>query len=133
MGQLDASIVTLTSRPFPLIPQALASTSGSALRVGLLLSALPAGFGVAALGGERLLPARLSNRQRGVAGALTCAFALVMLIFMPMSPGWIVPMLAMAGLGLGVFVPAALIAATIRPLGSAAGQAHEMGPSGAFG
>ena len=61
-------------------------------------------------------------------------------------------MLAMAGLGPGVFVPAnrpdataalavlaaaaavaALIAATIRPLGSAAGQAHQMGPSGAFG
>lgn len=123
-----------------------------------------------------------------------------MLIFMPMSPGWIVPVLAMAGLGLGAFVPAnnavimrtagpgsasvlgglvnmargigttlgialvtvclhlagpgqagrpdataalavlaaaaalaALIAATIRPLGSAAGQAHEIGPSGAFG
>ena len=41
-------------------------------------------------------------------------------------------MLAMAGLGLGIFVPAS-DAATIRPLGSAAGQAHEMGPSVAFG
>jgi MFS family permease len=183
--------------PLVLLPQVL---PGGALRVGLVLSALPAGFGVAALGGEVLLPARLGNRQRGVAGAITCAFALVMLIFMPMSPGWVAPMLAVAGLGLGIFVPAnnavimrtagpgsasvlgglvnmargigttlgialmtvclhlagsgragvpdataalavlaaaaaaaALIAGTIRPLGSAAGRAHEMGPSGAFG
>jgi predicted MFS family arabinose efflux permease len=72
---------------------------------------------VAAIGGEALLPARLSNRQRGVGGALTCAFALVMLVFMPMSPSWIVPMLAMAGLGLGVFVPAnnAVIMRTAGP------------------
>ena len=81
-----------------------------------------------------------------------------MLIFMPMSPGWVVPMLAVAGLGLGIVLmtvclhlagsgragppdPAvlaaaaatsALIAGTIRPLGSAAGRAHEMGPPGAF-
>jgi hypothetical protein len=80
-----------------------------------------------------------------------------MLIFMPMSPSSIVPVLAMAGLGLGIFVPAdnaviisaaragsasvlaaaaaeaALIAAAIPPLGAVAGQAHETGPSGAFG
>jgi MFS family permease len=103
--------------PLVLLPQALAGIPGGALRVGLLLSALPAGFGVAAIGGEGLLPARLSNRQRGVSGALTCAFALVMLVFMPMSPSWIVPMLAMAGLGLGIFVPAnnAVIMRTAEP------------------
>jgi hypothetical protein len=56
-----------------------------------------------------------------------------MLIFMPMSPSWIVPMLAMAGLGLGIFVPAnnAVIMRTAGP--GTAGRAHEMGPSGAFG
>jgi MFS family permease len=91
--------------PLVLIPQALAG-AGNELRIGLVLSALPAGFGVAALGSEALLPKPMTNRQRGVTGALTCAFALVMLIFMPMSPIWIVPMLAVAGLGLGVFVPA---------------------------
>ena len=103
--------------PLVLIPQVLAGMPGGALRVGLVLSALPAGFGVAALGGEALLPARLGNRQRGVAGAVTCAFALVMLIFMPMSPGWVVPMLAVAGLGLGIFVPAnnAVIMRTAGP------------------
>jgi MFS family permease len=103
--------------PLVLLPQTLAGMSGGALRIGLLLSALPAGFGVAALGGERLLPAGLSNRERGVGGALTCAFALVMLIFMPMSPSWIVPILAVAGLGLGVFIPAnnAVIMRTAAP------------------
>ena len=61
-----------------------------------------------------------------------------MLIFMPMSRGRVVAMPAVAGLGLGIFVPASnavimRIAATIRPLGSAAGRTHEMGPAGAFG
>jgi hypothetical protein len=56
-----------------------------------------------------------------------------MLIFMPMSPSSIVPMLAMAGLGLGIFVPAnnAVIMRTTAP--GTAGRAHEIGPSRAFG
>jgi MFS family permease len=91
--------------PLVLMPQVLGDAGGE-LRVGLVLSALPVGFGAAALGGEALLPKRLSNRQRGVAGSLVCAFALVMLIVMPMTLGRAVPMLALAGLGLGVFVPA---------------------------
>jgi MFS family permease len=92
--------------PLVLVPQALGGTLGGELRVGLVLSALPAGFGLAAVAGEALLPAALSNRQRGVTGAAICSFALVMLGIMPLSPGWIVPLLAVAGLGLGVFVPA---------------------------
>ena len=92
--------------PLVLIPQVLAGAAADELRVGLLLSALPVGFGVAALGGEALLPKPMSNRQRGVLGSLICAIALVMLMVMPGSPGWIAPMLAMAGLGLGLFVPA---------------------------
>jgi len=92
--------------PLVLMPQVLAGTVAGELRTGLVLSALPVGFGVAALGGEALLPPGPSNRQRGVTGALICAFALVMLIVVPMSPGWAVPMLALAGLGLGAFVPA---------------------------
>jgi MFS family permease len=91
--------------PLVLMPQVLGNLGGE-LRVGLVLSALPVGFGVAALGGEALLPARMTNRQRGVTGSLVCAFALVMLIVMPMTPEWVVPLLALAGLGLGIFVPA---------------------------
>jgi MFS family permease len=90
--------------PLVLMPQVLGGLGE--LRVGLVLSALPVGFGVAALGGEALLPATLTNRQRGVTGSLICAFALVMLIVMPMAPEWVVPLLALAGLGLGLFVPA---------------------------
>ena len=56
-----------------------------------------------------------------------------MLIFMPMSPSWILPMLAMAGLGLGTLVPAsnAVLVRTAGP--GTAGRVHKMGPSGAFG
>jgi len=92
--------------PLVLVPQVLAGGSGGELRAGLVLSALPAGFGAAALAGEAWLPKPMTNRQRGVTGALTCSFALVMLIFVPVSPAWIGPLLAVAGLGLGVFVPA---------------------------
>jgi hypothetical protein len=91
--------------PLVLMPQVLGGLGGE-LRVGLVLSALPVGFGVAALGGEALFPAAVSNRQRGVTGSLICAFALVMLIVMPMAPEWVAALLALAGLGLGIFVPA---------------------------
>ncbi len=91
--------------PLVLVPQVLAGHS-SQLRTGLLLSALPVGFGVAALSAEAVLPASMTNRQRGFAGAATCALALVMLMVMPTSAVGIVPWLALAGLGLGLFVPA---------------------------
>jgi len=101
------------------------------LAVAVVHSALPAGFGASALGGEALLPGWMTNRQRGLAGALTCAFALVMLNAMPLSPSWIMPALAGVGLGIGpdpagrpdataaVAVPAAAaaLAAAIRPPG----------------
>jgi MFS family permease len=106
--------------PLVLIPQLLASHGGE-LRAGLLVSALPAGFAVAALSAEAIFPAGLSNRDRGFAGAATCAAALIMLIFMPKSAVAVAAFLALAGLGLGVFVPAnnAVIMRT-APTGSAA-------------
>jgi MFS family permease len=91
--------------PLVLIPQLLAD-QGSALRTGLILSALPAGFGVAALSAEAVFPAAVSNRIRGCIGATTSALALVMLIFMVGSTAALVVLLGVAGLGLGVFVPA---------------------------
>jgi MFS family permease len=92
--------------PLVLLPQVLAHPPGGAFGVGLMLSALPVGFGIAALGAEAVLPAGLSNRARGTGGALICTLALAILIFMPRSPGWIAPLLGLAGLGLGMFVPA---------------------------
>jgi MFS family permease len=90
--------------PLVLIPVMLAGHGE--LRAGLALSALPAGFGLAAVGGEAVLPARMSNRVRGSLGAAACALALVLLMVVPATIAGIVPGLALAGLGLGTFVPA---------------------------
>jgi MFS family permease len=56
--------------PLVLIPQVLSRGPGSAARTGLLLSALPLGFGLAALLGDLMLPRGWSDRRRGLAGAL---------------------------------------------------------------
>jgi MFS family permease len=91
--------------PLVLVPQLLAGHA-SALRTGLILSALPAGFGIAALSSEAVFPKGTTNRVRGCAGAALCAAALVMLMFMAKSTADIAVLLALAGLGLGAFVPA---------------------------
>ena len=91
--------------PLVLIPAVLAGPGGE-LRAGLVLSALPAGFGVAALGGEAAFPGWVSNRVRGCIGACACAAALAILIAVPKTPAAVMPCLALAGLGLGIFVPA---------------------------
>ena len=71
--------------PLVLMPQVL---PGSAVRIGLQLTALPAGFGGAAVAAETVLPPGLTNRQRGAAGALLCSLALGMLILVPASAIW---------------------------------------------
>lgn len=50
--------------PLVLVPQVLGTRPGSEAGVGLLLSALPAGFGVAALTADSVLPRHVGNRQR---------------------------------------------------------------------
>jgi MFS family permease len=92
--------------PLVLIPQVLGSGAGGEARIGLLLSALPIGFGIAALFGDAVLPKTWQNRQRGFAGAaLTCA-VMGTAVFLPVTEGTVVPQLVLAGLGLGIFVPA---------------------------
>ncbi len=91
--------------PLVLVPQLLAG-HGGVVRTGLILSALPAGFGVAALTAEAVLPPGLRNRTRGSIGAAACAAAMVMLIFMSSSAVGIVLLLGLAGLSLGILVPA---------------------------
>jgi MFS family permease len=91
--------------PLVLVPQLL-SDHGNEVRTGLILSALPVGFGVAALTAEAVFPAGMPNRTRGAIGAAVSAAALVMLIFMARSTASLVVLLGLAGLGLGVFVPA---------------------------
>ena len=72
----------------------------------LMLSALPAGFGVAALSAEAVLPRRLGNRERGMLGASVCVLALGLLVVVPLSAAWVVTLLALTGLGLGAYIPA---------------------------
>lgn len=91
--------------PLVLVPQLLAG-HGSVIRTGLILSALPAGFGVAALTAEAVLPRGLRNRTRGSIGAAACAVVMVMLIFMSSYTIGIVLLLGLAGLSLGILVPA---------------------------
>ncbi len=91
--------------PLVLIPQVLAA-SGGEVRIGLVLSALPLGFGLAALGADLVLPGTLGNRARGITGGCISTISLGMLVFMPVPATWMVVLLAMAGIGLGWFVPA---------------------------
>lgn len=92
--------------PLVLIPQILSHDAGSAARTGLVLSALPLGFGVAALLGDLVLPRRWGDRRRGLAGALLACAAMVSAMVIPLDPATVVPQLALAGVGLGLFVPA---------------------------
>ena len=91
--------------PLVLVPQIL-SGHGNALTAGLILSALPVGFGVAALTAERVFPAGMPNRTRGSIGAVVSTAALVLLIFAGGSTVAMVTLLGVTGLGLGAFVPA---------------------------
>jgi len=92
--------------PLVLIPQVLGHGLGGEARTGLLLSALPLGFGVAALFGDAVLPKAWENRRRGFAGAILTSGVMCAAIFMPVTEATVVPQLALAGLGLGIFVPA---------------------------
>ena len=92
--------------PLVLIPQLLLSPDGSVAWTGLLLSALPLGFGLAALMGDAVLPRSWGNRPRGFAGSVLACAAMCAGILVPITEVSVVPLLALAGLGLGLFVPA---------------------------
>jgi MFS family permease len=105
--------------PLVLVPVVLAARGASVLTAGGVLTALPAGFAVAAIGADRILPGRLPDHRRCVLGAAVGAVALTVLLLTPHTPSWLVPALALLGLGLGTFTPAnnALIMRAI-PVGS---------------
>jgi MFS family permease len=92
--------------PLVLVPQVLGTRPGSEAGVGLLLSALPAGFGVAALTADSVLPRHVGNRQRGMLGSLISALALGLFAVLPPGTSLAVVLLALTGLGLGIFIPA---------------------------
>jgi MFS family permease len=91
--------------PLVLIPQVLTAHGGSVVHAGLLLSALPAGFGLAAVAGEKILPARWPDRHRCLAGGLLaagCAAGLAVPAPDIVTVAW----LGLLGAGLGTYIPA---------------------------
>ncbi|HEX6499789.1 MAG TPA: MFS transporter [Micromonosporaceae bacterium] len=92
--------------PLVLFPQVLATEATATAHTGALLTALPAGFGLAAATGERVLPSDWSNRRRCVGGALLAA-AVCGGLAVPAEPTAVrAVLLAALGIGLGVFIPA---------------------------
>ena len=91
--------------PLVLLPQVLTAHGGSVAHAGLLLTALPAGFGLAAVAGEKVCPARWPDRRRCLAGGLLasgCAAALAIPAPDMVMASW----LALLGAGLGTYIPA---------------------------
>ena len=91
--------------PLVLFPQVVSARGGSAAAAGLLLTALPAGFGLAAAFADRLLPARWANRRRcALGGALAAAAAAALAV--PAPDPVTVALLGALGAGLGLYTPA---------------------------
>jgi hypothetical protein len=102
--------------PLVLFPQILGAHGAAALRVGLLLTALPGGFGVAAVAAERVIPRGWSDRRRCEAGGLIAAASCAGLA-VPAPTAVTVVLLGLLGVGLGTYIPAnnAAIMAAIPP------------------
>lgn len=92
--------------PLVLVPSVLVGAGRSALFAGLVLTALPMGFALAATLAERLLPRGWDDRRRAVAGATGCALALALMAVLPMTAAVLPLPLALLGISLGVFTPA---------------------------
>jgi MFS family permease len=90
--------------PLVLVPEVFGAHASA--RAGLVLTALPFGFAVGALGANRVLPRSWSDRRRALAGSALAALALAVLIPLPFAPAALVPGFAVLGLGLGAFTPA---------------------------
>ncbi|HEX4726032.1 MAG TPA: MFS transporter [Pseudonocardiaceae bacterium] len=74
------------------------------LAAGLVLTALPAGFAVAAATADRVLPRGWRDRFRCAIGAALSVLGLA--IALPFDTAWLVVGLVVLGVGLGVFTPA---------------------------
>lgn len=92
--------------PLVLVPIVLTGAGSSELHAGLVLTALPAGFALAATMGERLLPLSWTDRARGTFGALLGVVVLATLVAAPLTTAWLLPLLGTLGVALGIFTPA---------------------------
>lgn len=107
--------------PLVLFSQLLSARGDSPLLIGLTLTALPGGFGLAAVASERIVSASWSNRRRCILGGIL-ASASAATLAIAASPVAVTLLLGLVGIGLGVYIPAnnAAIMATAPPHGAAA-------------
>ncbi|MEZ0064356.1 MFS family permease [Streptacidiphilus sp. MAP12-20] len=92
--------------PLVLVPVVLTRQGVGLMTSGLVLTALPLGFALAATGADRVLPRALPDRDRARLGAGISAVALGLLVLLPMTAGLLPFTLGLLGIGLGVFTPA---------------------------
>ncbi|WP_329531988.1 MFS transporter [Streptomyces sp. NBC_01450] len=92
--------------PLVLVPIVLVRAGCSEVLTGVVVSALPAGFALAATGAERVLPRSTTDRGRCLLGAVVAGGALACMLVVPVEAGWTALLLALLGVGLGVFTPA---------------------------
>lgn len=91
--------------PLVLVPQVLIGEGSGGTHAGFVLSGLPVGFAVAALGATQVLRMPSDSRVLGVGGAVLSIGAVALLLVFPFEPWWIAPPLFLLGLGLGAFLP----------------------------
>jgi predicted MFS family arabinose efflux permease len=93
--------------PIVLVPAVLQPAGTSPALAGVLLAALPAGFALGSLGGQRLVPHAWPLARQSVLGVLVAAAGLAALLALPPAAhgGWALG-LAICGAGLGLFTPA---------------------------
>ncbi len=91
--------------PLVLFPQIFDANGKSVLRTGLLLSALPAGFGLAAIGTERIFPRKWQDRLRTIIGGVLATLS-AGLLAVPAQDIVTVILLGALGIGLGIYIPA---------------------------
>ncbi|WP_042369704.1 MFS transporter [Streptacidiphilus neutrinimicus] len=92
--------------PLVLVPVVLTRQGVGLVTAGLVLTALPLGFALAATLADRVLPASLPDRARAKSGSLLCLLALALMLVLPLDTTALPMVLGLLGCGLGVFTPA---------------------------
>lgn len=95
-----------TGRRRPAGRAQLPGSGHSVLVAGTVLTALPAGFVLGAVGGDRALPASVTDRARCLYGAALSGVAPAALLLLAPTPVPLACALGVLGLGLGLFTPA---------------------------
>jgi MFS family permease len=118
--------------PLTLFPQVLSAHGFPESHTGFVLTALPIGFGLAAVLADRALPRGWGARSRSLVGAGLSLAATVGLIFVAPTQVGTVALLMMLGLGLGIFIPAnntAIMASIPARISATGGGLVNMGRS----